>query len=51
MYIVYCIFSLYVRGFPVYLHLYLYYILWPLAPDNISGIFMTVFTCKNKSGA
>jgi hypothetical protein len=31
---VYCIlyFSPYVRGFPAYLHLYLYYILWPLAP-------------------
>jgi hypothetical protein len=37
VYVVRCIYlyivvSPYVRGFPVYLHLYLYYILWPLAP-------------------
>jgi hypothetical protein len=24
--------SLVVRGFPAYCHLYMYYILWPLAP-------------------
>jgi hypothetical protein len=28
----YIVVSPYVRGFPAYLHLYLYYILWPLAP-------------------
>jgi hypothetical protein len=28
----YIVISPYVRGFPAYLHLYLYYILWPLAP-------------------
>ena len=31
----YIVFSLYVRGFTAYLHLYLYYILWPLAPRGI----------------
>jgi hypothetical protein len=30
--ILYIVFFPYVRGFPAYLHLYLYYILWPLAP-------------------
>jgi hypothetical protein len=28
----YIVVSPYVRGLPAYLHLYLYYILWPLAP-------------------
>jgi hypothetical protein len=28
----YIVISPYVRGFPAYLHMYLYYILWPLAP-------------------
>jgi hypothetical protein len=28
----YIVVSPYVRGFPGYLHMYLYYILWPLAP-------------------
>jgi hypothetical protein len=40
----YIVISPYVRGFPAYLHLYLYYILWPLAPGNTSCTFITVNT-------
>jgi hypothetical protein len=42
--ILYIVFSLSVRRFSVYLRpVYVLY-MWPLAPDNISCIFLTVMT-------